>query len=444
MASVLGSIGAVYQNIFSLFAGMGGYFPPGTWMVLLVLIVVGIIVAISLYVSNQPTKQSTLEKQLALYRAPYDSISTSRKGVDDYLAQPEVQASQGNWVLLNFAPLTLMNAGYAGPYLNGVYDPQTIRQALDLGFRTFKFHIDFYTGPNKANFGAVAGEPCLLHRDDNGIIRSMNAGKLLEMTTALDEQAFSPSLPTGNDPLIIILDFKNTPDPIKTPDLYKSFLSTVSKQIQPLRRRLLTQLGESYFNNLQNQNLLFTQNFQSLKGKTLIFTNADTTPFTKSSTAPSVTDNLRQMIHAQIFMMDGADGAGLTPPDKVTQAAPSGTQMAIGKQIPNYYLLTPEPQKVAMQNKTNNTYALVDSGSQNLSEADRFKLLATYGVQILPFFLYNTPAETLAMFKGWGPYSWKLKPAPLQYIVVKTVPPAKLSQAADAKGGNISPPALYL
>jgi hypothetical protein len=444
MASVLGSIGAVFQNIFSLFSGMGGYLPPGTWIVLLVMLVVGIIVGISLYVSNQPTTQSTLEKQLTLYRAPYDSITTSRKGVDDYLAQPEVQASKGNWVLLNFAPLTLMNAGYAGPYLNGVYDPQTIRQALDLGFRTFKFHIDFYTGPNKKDFGAVAGEPCLLHRDDSGVIRSLNAGKLLEMTTALDEQAFSPSLPTGNDPLIIILDFKNTPDPIKTPEVYKSFLSTVSKQIQPLRRRLLTQLGESYFNNLQNQNLLFTQNFQSLKGKTLIFTNVDTIPFTKSSTAPSVTDNLRQMIHAQIFMMDGASGLNLALPDTVTQAAPSGTQMAIGKQIPNYYLLTPEPQKLAMQNKTNNTYALVDSGSQNLSDADQYKLMTTYGVQILPFFLYNTSAETLSMFKGWGSYSWKLKPAELQYIVVKTVPPAKLNQSANAQGGNISPPALNL
>ena len=111
MASVLGSIAAVFQNIFSLFAGMGGYFPPGSWIVLLVMLVIGILVGISLYVSNQPTTQSTLEKQLTLYRAPYDSISTSRKGVDDYLAQPEVQASKGNWVLLNFAPLTLMNAG---------------------------------------------------------------------------------------------------------------------------------------------------------------------------------------------------------------------------------------------------------------------------------------------------------------------------------------------
>jgi hypothetical protein len=118
--------------------------------------------------------------------------------------------------------------------------------------------------------------------------------------------------------------------------------------------------------------------------------------------------------------------------------------MAIGKQTPNYYLLTPEPQKVAMQNKTNNTFALVDSGSQNISEADRFKLLATYGVQILPFFPYNTSGETLSMFKGWGAYSWKLKPAALQYIVVKTIPPAKLSQAANAQGGNISPPALNL
>lgn len=444
MASVVASIGIVLQNIFSVFTGMGAYLPPGTWMVLMVMLVVGIIVGISLYVSKQPTVASTLKNQLGLYQAPYDSLSTSRKGVDDYLARPEVQASQGNWVLLNFAPLTLMNAGYAGPYMNGVYDPQTIRQALDLGFRTFKFHIDYYTGSNKKDFGAVAGEPCLIHRDDNGIIRSLNAGRLSEMIAALDEQAFSPSLPTGNDPLIIILDFKNTPDPVQTPELYKSFLSAVSKQIQPLRRTLLTQLGESYFNNLQNQNLLFTQNFQSLRKKTLIFTNADTTCFTKASSAPTTAENLRMMIHAQLYTMDGGSAEGLTPPDTVTQAAPSGTQMAIGKQAPAYYLNTPETQLTAMQNKTNNTYALVDPGSQNVSDADNHTLMTTYGVQMIPFFLYNTSAETLSMFKGWGSYSWKLKPAALQYIVVKTVPPAKLSQAANAQGGNVSPPALHL
>ena len=146
MADVLGSIGIVVKNIFSVFTGLGGYFPPGTLMVLLVLLVVGVIVGISMWVSKQPTKESTLSTQLALYQAPYDSLSLGRKGVDEYLAVPDVQASQDNWVLLNFAPLTLMNAGYSGPYMNGVYDVQAIRQALDLGFRTFKFHIDFYSG----------------------------------------------------------------------------------------------------------------------------------------------------------------------------------------------------------------------------------------------------------------------------------------------------------
>jgi len=444
MESVVGSIATVFQNIFSVFFRFGVFVPPGTWTVLIFLLVVGVLVAISFYVSKQPTVASTLTSQLAIYQAPYDSLSTSRKGVDDYLAIPDVQASQNNWVLLNFAPLTLMNAGYAGPYMNGVYDPQTIRQALDLGFRAFKFHIDFYTGSNKTDFGAVAGEPCLLHRDDNGIIRSLNAGKLADMIAALDQQAFSPSLPTGNDPLIVMLDFKNTPDPVQTPELYKSFLSTVSKQIQPLQRTMLTQLGESYFNNLQNQNLLFTQNFQSLRKKTLIFTNADTTCFTKATTTPNAADNLRLMIHAQLYTMDGGSATGMTPPDTVTQAAPSGTQMAIGKQAPAYYLNTPDTQLTAMQNKTNNTYALVDSGAQNVSDADRRTLMTTYGVQMIPFFIYNTPAETLSMFKGWGSYSWQLKPAALQYIVVKTVPPAKLSQAANAQGGNVSPPALHL
>ena len=444
MADVLSSIGIVLKNIFSVFIALGAYFPPGTFMVLLVLLVVGVIVGISVWVSKQPTKESTLSAQLALYQPPYDSLSLGRKGIDEYLEVPDVQASQDNWVLLNFAPLTIMNAGYSGPYMNGVYDVHTIRQALDLGFRAFKFHIDFYSGADKPNFGATAGAPCLLHRDDSGVIRSLNAGNLAEMITALDQQAFSPSLPTGKDPLIVILDFKNTPNPVESPALYKTFLSTVSNQIQPLKRTLLTQLGESYFNNLQNQNLLFTQNFQSLRGKTLIFTNVDTTCFTAATTDPSLPDNLRQMLHAQIFMMDGSNGLNLTLPDTVTQAVPNGTQMAIGKQLPNYFLLTPDQQIEQMKLKTNNTVALVDSGSQNCSDADQFKLMTTYGVQMIPFFLYNTPAETLSMFKSWGSYSWKLKPPPLQYIVVKTVPPATLSPAADAKGGNVSPPSLHL
>jgi hypothetical protein len=118
--------------------------------------------------------------------------------------------------------------------------------------------------------------------------------------------------------------------------------------------------------------------------------------------------------------------------------------MAIGKQIPDYFLLTPDQQIEQMKLKTNNTFALVDPGSQNCSDADEFKLRTIYGVQIIPFFIYNNPAETLSMFKAWGAYSWKLKPVELQYIVVKTVPPAKLNQAANAQGGNISPPALQL
>ena len=44
MASVVASIGIVLQNIFSVFTGIGTYLPEGTWMMLMVMLVVGIIV----------------------------------------------------------------------------------------------------------------------------------------------------------------------------------------------------------------------------------------------------------------------------------------------------------------------------------------------------------------------------------------------------------------
>lgn len=427
----------IYENILT-------YIPVGTAQILLIAIVIGIIVGVAVYLSSRKTPPQIKSEQNVLFNPTFDMLVQGRKGVDDYLNQPFVQASQNNWVLFNFAPMTVYNAGYIGPGIDGLYDTQAIRRALDLGFRCFDFHVDYYSGlPQNPTLFVPPGEPCLLHRDDQGVIRSRNCGRIDEMCTALAQQAFSPSLPTGNDPLIILLNFKNVPDKKKNQAVYLSFLKRVSEKIQPLRNRFLDRLGDTVFSGMSNPALLFTQNFQSLRGRTIIFTNVDTNIFIQPAAANTpLYQNLRSMINAQIYSLSSDP----LPNDTVTQIQDKGSLMSCGCQSAYYFLTTPPDKIKDAQLKTNNVYTVINTPDANTNHTTETidVLMNKYGAQIVMFNIYVSPQETEKYFKWWGLHSWRLKPADLQYVVVRAVPPQPISKRADANGGNVAPPPLRL
>lgn len=427
----------------SIYNGFLTYIPKGIAQILFIAIVISIIVGVAVYLSSRKSDKQIKSDQNIDFGILYDSLAQGRKGVGDYLAEKEVQESRNNWVLFNFAPLTAANAGYLGPGVDGLYDTGAIRRALDLGFRAFVFNVDYYSGmPKDDTLFVGPGEPCLLHRDDQGVIRSRNCGRIDEMMTALAQQAFSRSLPTGNDPLIVILNFKNVPDRVKNQAEYLTFLKRVSEKIQPLSSTFLDRLGDTAFAGMSNPALLFTQNFQALNGKTVIFTNVNTDIFNEeiARNTPKA-QNLRHWINAQIFSLS----SDVLPRDPVTEIQPKGTLMSCGCQESFYFLNTPPDKIKDAQLRTNNVYTLINTpeANKNHTLTDIQTLMTEYGVQLMPFNLYVTPQETEALFKWWGPYSWRLKPKLLQYVVVRAEPPKPISVRADANGGNVAPPALH-
>jgi hypothetical protein len=442
MDGIVSNTLAVIGNFFTfIYTSFLSYIPDGTRMILLSAVIITFIIGVYLFVKFRPTTQETLSTQTVTFRSVYDGLAAKRKGVRDYLNEPLVKVSINNWVLLNFAPLTISNAGYLGPDVDGVYDTSAIRQALDLGFRCFVFHIDYYQGePKDPKQFVLPGDPCLLHRDDQGVMRSTNCGRISEMAQALADQAFSTSLNTGKDPLIVILMFKNTPDRIKEPGTYTRFLSKVAEEIQPLRPSFLSRINQTRFSNLENPNALFTQKFEDLLGKTLIFTNANTDVFTSGGI--DINKNLRSMINAQVYLTPGSE----IVKDTVTQAAPQGTQMAVGTADGNFFFQTPPDRLTEATRKTNNIFTYINhpTANENFSTAQIDELGKKYGVQAVGWNLYKTPTETQTYFTSWGPYSWKLKPPALQYIVIIPQPPKPISKRADANQGNPSPPALHL
>jgi hypothetical protein len=440
----------VPQNMAGFFAGIGQFFyqnivlsiPQGTAQILMIAAIFGLIIGVTYYLMTQKNERQIKSDQTTIFGMTYDSLAQKRKGVNDYLAEKIVQESKNNWVLFNFAPLTVFDAGYMGPGYDGLYDTQAIRRALDLGFRCFVFSIDYYTGqPKNQNDFVGPGEPCLLHRDDQGVIRSRNCGRIDDMMNALAQQAFSPSMATGNDPLIVILDFKNVPDKTKNEAEYITFLKSVSEKIQPLRTTFLDRLGDSPFSGLQNPALLFTQNFQSLRGKTMIFTNVNTDVLSKSTTNIPMYQNLRHWINAQIFSLS----SDALPRDSVTEVQPKGVIMTIGRQSAPYFLETPPDKIKEAQLKTNNVFTLMNIPEANANQKQETieTLTNKFGVQMISYNLFVTPQETEKFLDWWGPYSWKLKPTELQYIVVRAEPPKPISVRADANGGNVAPPALH-
>lgn len=428
----------------SVFGSIAAYLPEGSGKIftaLFVIFFIALVFALAYYFAQNKLGQKKQDQEI-LFNPTIDILTQNRKGIDQYLQEKIVQESKANWVLFNFAPLTVSNAGFMGPESEGSYSTNAIRRALDLGFRCFVFHIDYYEGDAKdPDYFVGPGEPCLLYRDDQGTIRSGNCGRISEMTTALVQQAFSPGLATGRDPLIVILDFKRVPDQTKSVDAYLNFLKKVAQEIQPLRPSFLARLGETRFSNLENPALLFTQNFQSLKGKTLIFTNVNTDIF-NSPTARNtpIEQNLRSMINAQVYSLS----SDALPNDSITQVAPRGSILSVGKQTANYFLLTPPNKLSEAQLRTNNVFTIVDPpdayGNHPIETTE--KLLTQFGVQSIPFNIYSTPEALTKFMTSWGLASWKLKPKPLQYVVVVAAPPKPISPRADANGGNVSPPPL--
>jgi hypothetical protein len=234
--------------------------------------------------------------------------------------------------------------------------------------------------------------------------------------------------------------FKNTPDRIKEPGTYTRFLSKVAEEIQPLRSSFLARINDKRFSNLENQNALFTQKFEDLLGKTLIFTNANTDVFTTGGI--DINKNLRSMINAQVYLTPGSE----ILKDTVTQAPPQGTQPAVGTADGTFFFQTPPDRLSEATRKTNNIFTYINhpTANENFATAQIDELGKKYGVQAVGWNLYKTPTETQTYFTSWGPYSWKLKPPALQYIVIVPEPPKPISKKADANQGNPSPPALHL
>ena len=217
--------------------------------------------------------------------------------------------SKNQTALVNWRPMTVRLAGYLGgtsSALNGVFDmTMGIKLALEQGARAFVFDIDYLE--------VSPCSPVLIHRDSNGVMRSLHVGSIKEGCEALRDNAFT----NNNDPVIIILYIRRYPS---TPgsDTFNRFFMQIAASLSPIASYHLGSSAQGTFYNCANEAHLFTSPITNYEQKFIVLTNYNTIELQPT---PNPKDNLHFWTNARIWLDPNGVSSSL---GEVTKSVPSG------------------------------------------------------------------------------------------------------------------------
>ena len=314
--------------------------------------------------------------------------------------------------LINIQPLTVKQAGFLGPVDSGVFDEVAgVKNALKAGVRTFVLQIDYQTDSNKTEpLFPPANEPCLLYRDNTGVLTSLNAGSIKKVADALATHSFVNTLPAKDDPIVLILYALRTPDPVTAPKDYLAYCSKIAKQLSalaPFHLGLTTQ-GDYHRQALQGQ--LFTTPFKQFEKKVIILSNMDTTLFRKGIQPYAPADDLDYWVHAQLYKLNDSDKMG------VTSVASANTKTrAIVVPLESLTGLSSDSQKAWATKNKDYFSVVIPSADKNPSVSLANVLLGSMGINVLPLDLFSFDVKEIsALFELWKKNTWNMRPVALR------------------------------
>lgn len=416
------------------------------------LVVVGIIVGITLAVKNSQKTASPdniariKSDQLIQLQPRWTGITQKRKGIASIMNTiPEDQR-----LLINVNGMATRLTGFLGPYSSGVYDEDAAtRLALSSGSRCLILEISHMMNDE---------EPYLIYRSASssgelGFKKSLNVGSIDKVAQSIASRAFTvanDSVPpqVANDPLIVVLYFMNTPDPATNPREYVRFLGKVAEKLEPLNNLIVGQTPQGDFRKQALESQLFFTPYNVFSGKIIMLCNVDLTPFRRLDSLRmqgeiGAKQNLDLMVHARLYSKQSPSGLGATsvPANNVDPSAIITT--------PDYWLTTPPDRLADSQSQTKKAWTLVMQPTaydyNSVTKDQLNELLTKYGVQAVPFCLFDKP-EVTDIFTGKNaPYendAWNAKPELIRFIPPKPIAIQKASPATNARGGFIPSPHL--
>jgi hypothetical protein len=388
-------------------------------------------------VSNPTNVESVRRERVAYFQTKFVPEFRDKKSLAQAIQEQNVSDREN--CLINFQPLTVIHPGFLGPIKDGVYDEKegTIT-AIRMGARCFVLPIDYHDKDTMATPFPEANKPCLLYRDEGGVVRSINGGSVAKVAQAIADSAWSDLVTQRNDPFILVLYFVNTPEPGTRK--YLNFLSQVAIDLAPLSPYLLGQTPEGVYNRQAKQDMLFFVNTNQLEKKLIVLCNVDTSGFRTSRTDFKHTyltkEDLDYWVHMRIYTQNSETSLG-----KTSMPERSIIPRAILEKV-SYYVSLPSDNTTKRNaiNATKEKFMITLSPSEKNPESGTVTTaLDTYGVQCLPLLLVDYSPEVQTLLSKWK-FAWKAKPKEIRYVRPEPITVQTQSRRADANGGMITVP----
>jgi len=318
-------------------------------------------------------RRQKLQTTLSDLKPNYESVSTKlleRKA-------PYSEISQNKRALVNWRPLTVRMTGYLGgdiSVLNGVFDmPLGIQLSLAQGARCFVLDIDYLDDR--------PCEPCLIHRDDSGVMRSLHTGSIKEAMVELSKRAFV----NNHDPVIIVLYFRRIPLGTNQQNI---FFKAVASSLDPISAYHLGSTEQGNFHNCRSERILFTGDITNYQAKFITLCNYNTNLLKPT---PNPKDNLDFWVNARIYQDPNGASATL---GSVTTSVPSG-QTAYARVGSTDQLLNIPDNSIANFNTgTSNTFTIALSSMNTVLTTKQLStLMNTLGIQCVPIDVLRLACE---------------------------------------------------
>jgi hypothetical protein len=323
---------------------------------------------------------------------------------------PPPLPSTNTMTLLNCQSVAVKQVGYIGPAEDeGIFDADIgISSAIKTGIRFFIFQIDYLDNPKGGDFDKP-GVATLLYRDSAGTLISKNGATIKSMATSLARYAFAPNFTDHDKPIVIYLHFIRTPNPVRKPEDYVKFLSSVAVSLEPLFPNIVGSIPEGNFQRQQGEDALLNLPLSSIKQKVIYMSNADTSVFRNLQTLgmkPFETKaDLDILVNIRVFANKKSNALGLV------------SQVAAGLVVPSAILVTlndilsGDRDEFMMKYKGKYVIVLPDQSSNPDISAIK-TLLTDVGVNAIALNLFDTDTDTLQKKMGvWNdqPF-YNLKP----------------------------------
>jgi len=422
-----------------------------------------------LYRSEQDSINNLLAIRRQFLQSNIGPLTPSYNSVcSDLLAKRGLysQITDDKTAIVNWRPLTVRMAGYLGgdkTVRDGVFDMNVgIQLALQCGARCFVFDIDYLEDR--------PCEPRLIHRDEQGVMRSLHTGSIRDGMDALHRMAFN----SNYDPVIVVIYLRRIPLGTKQ---QSSFFRAVASALDPLSTYHLGSTEKGNFHNCRSENHLFTSEITNFQKKFIVLCNYNTNLLPHTSNPK---DNLDFWTNARLYVDPSGASSSL---GTVTTTVPNG-QIAYAKIGSTQQLLQVPPDAAGTPSTTtyktssSNTFTIaMGSMEDTFTSAQLSTLLNTLGIQSVPMDILRlasvkahvttltnppapqdisalsnatNPADPLSFwtYAGWSRKKIiegfeDMKPVPVAgnipgFIIPKAVVPKKPPPSTNSNGGLVN------